>query len=299
MNDAPIRSMTGYGYLETQNDKYHLLIEIKSYNNRYLDVTVNSSSIVASLEPKIRGLLSSRIARGRIEATVKIRELEEDITIHLDKAALSSYLSTYAELLKEARLDDAVQLSHLIANEDILKKTKHRDADELWALLNPLLEKVIESYNETRIREGRALAEDITSQLTRFETGLSLVEQYAEKMEASIRETLEQKLKTIFAEPGDEARIMTEIAMLLVKYSVNEEIVRTRGHLIAFRGDLSAQGRLEPAHGIGKKLDFICQELGREINTIASKSTILEVNQAVVNMKDALENIREQLRNVE
>ncbi|TFG65336.1 MAG: YicC family protein [Spirochaetales bacterium] len=304
MSRGRINSMTGFGYGETQNERLHVLIEIKSYNNRYLDIIVSSSPVISPLEPRIRELIASKTARGRVEAVVKVRELEENIDLKIDKTALASYMAAYSDLIRESGIDDSVKLSHLIGSEEILKKIKHRQVESLWQAIEPLFREVLESFGESRQREGDALRADMVNQIGRFEAALEIIEGLASRMATSIREMLEQKLKTLFANPGDEARILTETALLLVKYSVNEEIVRTRGHLKELRTYLDSPGAAEAAaesggHGLGKKLDFICQELNREINTMASKSTILEINQAVIEMKDTLENIREQLRNVE
>ena len=288
-----MKSMTGYGYAEYQDEKIHLILEMKSYNNRYLDIIINQPVFLNALEPEIRRYIGDNAGRGRVELYLKVRELEEDIVFHLDKSAASSYADSLRELAGAAGLDEDISLGHLLSFDGILKTEKKRDIDEYRKRITPLLEECFSQWDESRKKEGLETAADIKSNLSIIYDAVDLFKSRADEMEENIRNNIRTKFNDVLGDAVDEQRVLAEIAVLLVKYSINEEIVRLSGHLDSF------SGIIESGDVAGKKLDFICQEINREVNTIGSKSFILEINQKVVEVKDALENIREQLRNVE
>ena len=150
-----MKSMTSYGYTEFQSESLHLTLEIKSYNNRYLDIFVNLPPYLNPIEPKIREFISSKINRGRIEIYIKTRELEEDLTVLLDKKAVSSYMKILNELKEISGIDENIHLSHLLRMDGVLKTLKNRDVDTFWNILLPLLEKCYKEYDQGRIREGK------------------------------------------------------------------------------------------------------------------------------------------------
>jgi len=285
--------MTGFGCSEYQDDQIHVSLDLKSYNNRYLDISVSMPPFLNSLEPKIREMISSRINRGRVEVYIKIRELKEEVVIHLDKPVVQSYMSVLHELAEAAGLDAKPTLSHLLKMEGILKTDKQRDMDFYGDHIEKQLLDAFKGYEESRIREGSQTAADIHDILSAIEEKVKILEQHAPEAEKRIIETLKERFQQLLGEGYDESRILAETAVMLVKYDINEEIIRMKSHLQNFR---EIAGENSP---VGKKLDFLCQELNREINTVGSKSTILEVNQCVIDVKDAIEKIREQLRNVE
>lgn len=288
-----MKSMTGYGYAEYQDEKIHITLELKSYNNRYLDIIINQPSFLNPLEPKLRKYISGRAERGRVELYLRVRELEEDLVLHLDRKAAASYAGTLRELAQEAGLDGSIELSHLLAFDGILKTEKKRDIDNYSEKIMPLLGKCFSQWDESRIIEGRATEEDISRSMAIIYDALEMFTGKAVEMEVNIKTNIRDKFMDVLGDQVDEQRVLAETAVLLVKYSINEEIVRLRGHLDSFTAAMSG------GDAVGKKLDFICQEINREVNTIGSKSFMLEVNQKVIEVKDSLENIREQLRNVE
>jgi uncharacterized protein (TIGR00255 family) len=184
-------------------------------------------------------------------------------------------------------------LSLILGMEGVLTIEKNRDDDRYWKQIEPVLKNAAEDFETERLREGRHTEADIFSHIGLIEAALETVAAHAPALEASIRENLRSRFAELLGNQIDENRVLAETAVLLVKYSISEEISRLSSHLAEFR----AETKRNP--GPGKKLDFLCQEINREINTIGSKTTVLEVSRAVVNMKDALENVREQLRNVE
>ena len=288
-----MKSMTGYGYCEYQDDKIHITLEIKSYNNRYLDVIINLPPFLNPLEQEIRRVITGNSKRGRVEIYLRVRELEEDLELHLDKNAVRTYTASLKELAKTAGIEEPVRLEHLLTFEGLLKSEKKRDIDAYRSKVFPLLEQSLSQWDDSRLKEGRDTEDDIRSNISSIYDALELFEQKAEEMEANIRTNIKTRFDEVLGNQVDEQRMLSETAVLLVKYSINEEITRLKGHLDSFLEAVTS------GDAVGKKLDFICQEINREVNTIGSKSFVMEVNHKVVEVKDKLENIREQLRNVE
>ena len=288
-----MKSMTGYGYREAAAARFQMSLEIKSYNNRYLDIFVNVPPPLSPLEPRIRDYLGSRIVRGKVEVFLKVKELEEDLEVRIDPATVKGYLKALKELSAYTEVQEEIRLSHLLRIDGLLKTDKNRDIEEYWTALLPLLEAVASEYEAARVREGEETKKDIERLLASVDDCVVGIETLVPSLEAYFKQTIRGRMEELLRDQVDETRLATEVALLLVKYSVNEEIVRLKAHLAAFRETLNAEG------GVGKKLDFICQEINREINTVGSKSVLAEVNRHVVTVKDALENIREQIRNVE
>jgi uncharacterized protein (TIGR00255 family) len=285
--------MTGYGYAEQSDDSSIVAAEVKAYNNRYFDVIVNLPSSLGPLEPRVREYVSHRVSRGRVEVSLKARGVAEQTTVVVDKENLRGYLSALGELRSEAGIEEPVGLSDLLRLEGVLRMEKTADVDTLWSALEPVFGAAFAQFEAARVAEGRSTHDDIRSQLERIDAAVAVVRTFAPTLEDRIKGQVRERFEEVLGDDVDESRVYAETAVLLVKYSVNEELVRLSTHLESFRE------LLESTEPIGKRLDFICQELNREINTVGSKSIVTEVNQAVIDAKDALENIREQLRNVE
>jgi len=288
-----MKSMTGFGFDEIQDEKCHISLDLKSYNNRYLDIITNIPSILNPLEPKIREWLSARINRGRVEINIRYRELEENLSVILDENVVTEYSGVLRQMMQTAGIDDELRLSHLLSMDGIIKTDKKRDLTYIWEKILPMLVKAFDDYDNNRIKEGNNTETDINNQIDVLKENLDFVKTKVPEIEQQIKDTLNEKFRDITGDEIEETRLLAETAMYLVKYDINEEIIRMRSHLERFR-EISTD-----EESAGKKLDFLCQELNREINTIGSKSPVVEVHQSVVMMKDALEKIREQLRNVE
>lgn len=288
-----MRSMTGYGYGEGGSAALHFTVELKSYNNRFLDIYVNLPLTISPLEPRVREFLQERIQRGKVEVYIKMKEMQEEVTVTVDEGVVRGYLQALRTLASYADAAEEIRLSHLLRLEGILQVEKNRDIEEYWKELYPLLAETFAAFDASRKREGEALGEDIENLLGKIETGVLEIESLLPEIKRFYTETIRLRMEELLADRVDETRILSEVAVLLVKYSVNEELVRLKAHIDAFRKILREEG------GIGKKLDFLCQEMNREINTIGSKNVLAEVTRTVVDMKDALENIREQIRNIE
>ena len=286
-------SMTGYGYREYQDERVNLALELKSYNNRYLDIVVNAPPFLSPLEPAIRNYLKSRIVRGRVEISLRVKELEEDLEVYIDQSAAKEYAAALRRLAETVGLQEEPRLSHFLRLEGVIKPVKNRDLEWFEKLVLQELEAAASEFVRSRQMEGESTDADIRVLMQSLEASLATIEAHSVKLEEYIRNQLTERFKELVGENYDENRILSETAVMLMKYSVGEETVRMRSHLDQFMNYMRESG------GVGKKLDFICQEMHREINTIGSKSNIIAINQAVVEAKDALEKIREQLRNVE
>ena len=285
--------MTGFGYREHQDAQQQLTLELKCYNNRYLDINVNLPSNLGSLEPRLREYLSSRIERGKVDLSVRYRRLQEDLSFTVDRGAIASYLSVLSEISDAAGLQEQVTLDHLLTMEDLVKARRTVDAEEVWTLVSALLEDAFADFEDSRVREGLLTKISVLEHLAVIRSAAELFESRSHDLERLIRDNLVKRFEQVLGDRVDEDRVLAETAVLLVKFSIDEEITRLFGHLDAFSSVAESSG------GVGKKLDFLCQELNREINTVGSKSTLYEINHRVVDAKDALEKIREQLRNVE
>jgi uncharacterized protein (TIGR00255 family) len=285
-------SMTGFAFGEANAGPIRITAELKSYNNRYLDLILGLPPALASWEPALRDALGSSIARGRVEFNVRLKEAAEGASVEVNEPLAQQYKKALETLKRTTGATGTVTLELLAGQPGVLGAARDYDPIALRAAAGALQVKLLAEFQAARAAEGTRLEADIRRQLEVITLGRLEIAGKAATMEVVFRENLQRKFHDLAAE-ADENRILAETALLLVRYGINEELVRLESHERAFRELLADQAP------VGKKLDFLCQELGREINTIGSKTTFAEVQQRVVAMKDALENIREQLRNVE
>lgn len=286
-------SMTGFGSSEYQDDRLQLSVEIKSYNNRYLDISFIAPSFLAVYESRMKEHIRKGVERGHVDVNIKARRLESDTEVHIDSAALDAYRKAFEELTERAGIKEPVGLGHYLQTEEVLKVVRRQDGSVFEQVLFQQLDAALEEFLQVRRREGAQTADDITAQLEAFRERFLYVRGRADELESLLYENLTSRFKALLESEYDRTRVLQEVAVLLNKYTINEEIKRIESHIEHFVRDMASKT------AVGKRLDFLCQELNREVNTIASKSIIVEVNQAVVAMKDHLENIREQLRNIE
>jgi uncharacterized protein (TIGR00255 family) len=288
-----MKSMTSYAYREMQNEDMSLSVELKGYNNRFLEISVYLPPWLSGLEARCRELIAERFKRGKIEIGIKVKEHNAALTVGVNRMAAEQYLAAFFSLAETLHIGEKPGLDLILNMEGVLDIEKNRDDSRIWRLLEPVLREAASQFDAEREREGKHTEEDILSHITIIETQLQTVARHAPIMESSIKENLHTRFRELLEDQIDENRILAETAVLLMKYTISEEISRLSSHLSEFRAEM---GR-NPSPG--KKLDFLAQEINREINTIGSKTPVLEVSRAVVEMKNALENIREQLRNVE
>lgn len=288
-----MNSMTGFGYAEGEGLGVHISAEIKSLNTRYLDMIVSLPPFLSVLESRIRESLQDSFVRGRLEVSVRVRDIEEQLTVSVDRSAAAAWKVALEDLSGVLEGEQKITLDMLISRDGVLKANRIRDPEAYWEVLNPLLSSASVQVAEMREREGLELARDVSTQLVSMERSLEKIELRAPEMRRDVENTLRSRFLEVLGDDIGEQRVLLETAAWIAKTDINEEIVRLNTHISAFREESAIAGAK------GKKLDFLAQEMGREINTIGSKSPQADVSMEVVNMKDCLEKIREQLRNVE
>jgi uncharacterized protein (TIGR00255 family) len=288
-----IKSMTGFAHRDITQSGFRGSLEIKSYNNRYFDLSVSLPPYLSKLEPRIRSFLSDRIVHGKVEAWLRVREFDAPVEANADIAAAKAVAAVLAQISEACDIDAPLSLGSVIGFEGVIAFDRDVDDEELWARVSPELEACFADYEASRIREGESTRDDIEAHLGRVSSGLALVKEHVPEIDRTIRAQLSSKFKEVLGDAVDEGRVLAEIASALMKYTINEELSRLSAHIESF------SRILETETAPGKKLDFLCQEMNREVNTIGSKSMLLPISRAVVELKDALENIREQLRNIE
>jgi len=286
-------SMTGYAYREITGNDFSVTLEIKGCNSRHLDIYINLPPFLSMLEMKIREQISLVCGRGKIEIFVRIREQNVPVNISVNTNAAKAYYEAITTLANNLNLEEKPRLHTLLGMDGVLDIEKNRDEELYWQKIEPLLQEALKQFCTEREREGKHTQEDILSNLEKIEAGVKTVVSFVPIIENNIKENIKSRFAELLGNQIDENRILAETAALLLKYTISEEVSRLGSHLKEFA--VEAEKNQRP----GKKLDFLCQEINREINTIGSKSAIIEVSSEVVRMKEALENIREQLRNVE
>jgi len=296
-DEAMMKSMTGFGRGEAKDSERQFVVEIKSVNHKFNDILVRLPRKLAYLEEKIKSLIKEEIKRGRVEVHISLENIgDSDTIVSLNQPLAEQYINCL-RIMKE-RLDilDDISVSLLAKFPDVLKITpKEEDEQAVWCCLEKALMKALETLMEMRVAEGKKLAEDI---FDRCDYILKIVKQienrapqvvfeYRQKLRERISELLEDNIEI------DEQRLSMEVALFADKSNITEEIVRLKSHLSQLKKSVEEK---EP---IGRKLDFLIQEMIREINTIGSKASDLEITNHVVDIKSELEKIREQAQNIE
>ena len=291
-----IKSMTGYGRaVETVNGR-EFTVELRSVNNRYLECSVRLPRMLSFAEDAVKQAVKASISRGKVDVFITVRsEAGDEVQVSLNKAVLQSYLTAMHQMVEEFGVSDDISVSAVSRLPEVFVIEKPQvDEDQLMTDLMGVVAKALEGYDAMRCTEGEALDRDLRS---RGETILGLVSQVEAgngKTVSDYRARLEAKIKEVLANTAiDESRILTEAAIFADKVAVDEETVRLRSHLKQMNTMLSAGG------AVGRKLDFLLQEMNREANTIGSKCTDVALARIVVDIKAELEKIREQTQNIE
>jgi uncharacterized protein (TIGR00255 family) len=285
--------MTGYAFTEHSDEDREITVEIRSVNNRYLEMYPTVPGFLTPMEPEIRTIVSKRAVRGKIELSIRIREFRTAPIIHVDEGAARAARGALDQLAGAAGIERPPEYQDILAFEGVIQVERKRDLDVYRELLFPLLHGTLDEWDRTRLREGSSTGDDIQSQVKRLEAAVAVFVAKAAEVEKTVIQTVREKFKDVLGSEVDEQRVLAEAASLALKHGTNEEMVRLRSHISSMHELLSEGG------SIGKRLDFICQEINREVNTTGSKTISPEVQAAVVEAKDAVESIREQVRNIE
>lgn len=292
-----IRSMTGFGRGTYSTEEREYTIEIKSVNHKYTDINVRLPYVLSFLEEKIKKEVSQNVARGKIDINVTfVNNSNLGKKISINKPLAKEYIEELRKIKEENNIIDDISIMKIAKLPDILNITQDNNEEVLWEELNKALQEAIKNLLEGKEVEGKKLSEDMLQRLeninnhileiSQYSTGL--IEQYVVKLKDRIKEIMQTDLI-------DEARISQEVVLYADKTSIEEEITRLKSHITQFRELLQS----ESVKKTGKRLDFIIQEMNREINTIGSKSNCLEITNLVIELKTELEDVREQVQNIE
>ncbi len=289
-----MNSMTGYGYKESIDGSTEISVEIRSVNSRFLDLNISMPSFMNPLELDIRKLISGQVTRGKIDLTIRLHENNSSAVVSADTELAVKYRDEIAKIaLALGKTATDIPLSLITAQEGVLNVSHKYDPQLYWKKIEPVFNEAFGQFLDSRKREGEKLKADLLAKLNTLDSCAAFFREVQPEMEGRFKEIITGKFKELLGERVDENRILEETATMLVKYTINEEIVRLGSHLEALRTEM------EKNPVPGKRIDFFCQEANREVNTIGSKNQFAKVSQMVVSAKDALENIREQAKNVE
>lgn len=291
-----IKSMTGYGRYQEIIDNRDILVEIRSVNHRYYEFSARVPRNMGYLEEKLKSFIKENISRGKVEVLVTINNIEgKDEQISVNMGVASGYVDALRQANLQLELPDDLTLSQIARFPDVFSVIKTPDDEnEIWEVVKSVAEKSIQKFIDMRTIEGEKMFNDINSKLDTIEKMVNIVEEQSPKTVDAYRKKIYEKLSEILnTKDIDENRIITECALLSEKLAVDEETVRLRSHISQFRDLIKSN---EP---IGRKLDFLVQEMNREVNTTGSKAQDIVITKLVVEMKSELEKIREQIQNIE
>ncbi|MFR7993715.1 MAG: YicC/YloC family endoribonuclease [Clostridium sp.] len=292
-----IRSMTSFGRSNSEEGKKRVFtVEMKSVNSRYLDVNIRMPKSIISLEEEIRKMISNSLNRGKVDVFINIKNYNEGAGVpKVDINLAQGYLQCFKEIEEKLNIKNDISVMQIARFPEVITMIEEEDKiDEIWEELKPLISSSLDMMINMREVEGEKLKEDILIKINQIEELVSKVEEFADSIPKVFKQKLEERLKDLLGNVEvDENRIATEVCILADKATVDEEIIRLNSHINQVRETLKLN---EP---IGRKLDFIVQEMNRETNTIGSKSSDIKMTNIVIDIKNILEKIREQVQNIE
>ncbi|WP_367565860.1 YicC/YloC family endoribonuclease [Lacrimispora sp.] len=291
-----IKSMTGFGRGETVTDEYKISVEMKAVNHRYLDLSIKMPKKFNFFEAGIRNLLKNYIQRGKVDVYISYEDYTENkLCLKYNSALAAEYMDYFAKMEEQFGIQNDIKVSALSRCPEVLTMEEAaEDEQQMWKLLSENIEEAAKRFVDSRVMEGENLKTDLLGKLT-FMTGLvEFIEERSPRILSEYRAKLENKVAELLAGTAiDENRIATEVTIFADKICVDEETVRLRNHMENTRTELETGG------SIGRKLDFIAQEMNREANTILSKANDLEISDKAIALKTEIEKVREQIQNIE
>ena len=291
-----VRSMTGFGRAKNQINGFDVTVEIKSVNHRYFEFSLRIPRSYNFLEEKIKNFLSQKISRGKVEVSILIDDLNQNSTVvEINREYADAYIKALADLSKQYKIKNDLKVSTLALNSEMFKVRRVAVEDEvIEAAIMPVLEEAVENFISMRSVEGERLLKDVISRTESILSKVGFVEARSPETVTAYKEKITQKIKEMLSDNTvDEQRVLTEVAIFADKVAVAEETVRLRSHIKQFNSLLLSD------EAVGRKLDFIVQEMNREANTIGSKAQDIEIAHTVVDIKSEIEKIREQIQNME
>ena len=291
-----IRSMTGYGRAAETIDGMAITVEIKSVNHRYFEFSSRTPRAYGFLDEKLKSFVQSRVSRGKVECYVQIESLEEaDVEVLLNASLAQGYLQAFSQLAERFGLENDVRVSTLSRYTDIFSLHKAQaDEDKIWNAVRQVADEAVSRFVEMRLREGERLTADVLSRADAILGHVDFIEARSPETVREYNEKLRARMQAVLESTQiDEQRILLEAAVYADKVAVAEETVRLRSHIDQLRDFFTSQ------EAVGRKLDFLVQEINREANTIGSKAQDVEIARHVIDVKAEVEKIREQIQNIE
>jgi len=291
-----LKSMTGYGRCSDTVEGFEITFEIRSVNNRYLDTNIRLPRIYGYLEEKIKKAIQKTASRGKVDAFLTIERPAGDMAqIALDEALAEQYVAALRKIADKFHLKDEISVSSVARFSDIFtKKVKEDDTDTVWRAVEQVVNRALSDFLAMREREGESLFCDLDARLDRMEQILSQIRPHSGEALAQYRQKLETRLREFLEDRQiDENRLLTEVGIIADRIDTGEEITRLASHIRQFRALIRQD---TPS---GRTMDFLTQELNREVNTIGSKCSMIEITQLVIDAKNEIERIREQIQNIE
>lgn len=291
-----IKSMTGFGRYEYADTSRKITVEVKSVNHRYLDVNIKMPKKLNFFESAIRTLLKEYIERGKVDIYITYEDFtENNLSLQYNKALAGEYLKYLNQMAEEFGLENDIKVSTLSRYPEVFAMEEQPvDEDELWSSLEKALRGAFEPFVESRVREGENLKKDLCEKLDNMVSYVDFIEERSPQIIIEYRARLEEKLRELLADNQlDDSRIAQEVTIFADKICVDEETVRLKSHILSMKDSLNAGG------SVGRKLDFLAQEMNREANTILSKSNDLKISDTGISLKTDIEKVREQIQNIE
>ena len=291
-----IKSMTGFGRCEVQEGQRKITVEMKSVNHRYLDVAMKMPKKLNFFEAAIRSELKNFIQRGKVDLFINYEDYTQtNVCVKYNRELAEEYLKYLNQMAEEFSLDNDVRVSALSRYPEVLTMEEQTvDEEKLWKLLEQAIKGAAQGFVETRIKEGENLKNDLLEKLNEMLGHEDFITERSPQIIAEYRQKLRDKVKDLLEDSKvDENRLLTEVTIFADRVCVDEELVRLRSHIEATKEALIQGG------SIGRKLDFIAQEMNREANTILSKSSDLEISNRGIELKTEIEKVREQIQNIE
>lgn len=291
-----IKSMTGFGRAELQDEVRRFTVEIKSVNHRYLDFNMKMPKKLSVFEAAIRGVLKEYMQRGKVDVFISCEDFSSGrMQLHYNSELAGRYLEYFRQMEKEFALENDIKVSHLSRCPEVLTMEEQEiDVEELWSELEKALRAAGEQFAASRQVEGENLKRDLTAKLDSLQANVRRIEERAPEILSEYRNRLETKMKELLEDTQmEDSRIAAEVVIFADKICTDEEIVRLNSHIE------NMKTALNDGEGIGRKLDFIAQEMNREANTILSKANDLETTNIAIELKTEIEKIREQIQNIE
>lgn len=291
-----IKSMTGFGRAECSNDNYKFVVELKSVNQRFLDYNIRMPRRLGTFESAIRNLLKNYIKRGKLDISITFEDLtKQNSFLRYNEDIASEYMGYFKQMAETFSLENDVRVSTLARCPEVLvMEEEQADEKELWGILETAISEAAEKLVESRIAEGENLKQDLLGKLNHMVELVEDVEKRSPEVLNAYRTRLTEKVHELLSDTMiEESRLATEIVIYADKICVDEETVRLKSHV------KSIKEALADGDGVGRKLDFLTQELNREANTILSKANDMEISNLAIELKTEIEKIREQIQNIE